>query len=334
MPKETSLKGNFKHGIQNFLKNESTPVFLVFLTIIIVITIIQPKFLSFLNIKNVILQNSITGMIALGMTFVMISGGIDLSVGFFMSFLGCTMAYLYVTWQLPTYLVVIIIIILAIAGSGLMGFIISRTKVESFIVSLGFMTVYQGFTYLVSKSSQVNIGEDKFKFLGSKILDVGVAAWLFIILTVLLGLVLQYTRYGKRAYAVGGNEKAAYLAGINVKNHALSVYILNGLLVALGAMATVSRLSASNPLMGQGKEIEAIAAVVVGGTALSGGKGKIVGTLMGVLLLGILSNGMNIIGIDPYWKYIVTGIVIVGAVVGSHYSRFRGSKGSTLKSIQ
>ena len=138
-------------------------------------------------------------------------------------------------------------------------------------------------------------------------------------------LVLKYTKFGRRVYAVGGNENAAYLAGINVKNFKLLLYGLNGLFVAIATLALMSRTGVGGPLMGEGKEIDVIAAVVVGGVALSGGKGNLWGTFIGVLLLGVISNALNILGVSPHWQYIMRGALILVAVLLSYFSGLRTS---------
>lgn len=308
--------------VRGLLQSDTAPIFLVFIVFIVIVGIIQPRFLTPLNIRNILIQVSITGILALGMTIVMLSGGIDLSVGWFVSFIGCAMAYLMVA-GLSTPIVLILGIGTAVLSSGIMGFIISRTKLEPFIVSLGFMIVYQGFTYLITKGSEIGIG-DQFKLLGRTFpLGIGMPAYIFVSLAILLSLILRYTKFGRRIYAVGCNENAAYLVGINVKNLKLIIYIINGLLVSMAAMTQLSRLGTGNPLMGSGKEIDAIAAAVVGGTALSGGKGSIWGTVIGVFLLGSITNAMNVIGMSPHWQYVFKGAVIVVSVTVSYYSSLR-----------
>ena len=310
--------------MRTFLQSDTAPIFLVFIVFIIVVGFIQPRFLMPMNIRNILIQVSITGMLALGMTLVMLSGGIDLSVGWFVSFVGCAMAYLMVA-GLSIPVVVILGIFITILCSGVMGFIISRTKLEPFIVSLGFMIVFQGFTYLITKGSEISIG-DTFKLLGRTFpLGIGMPVYVFISLAIFLGLMLKYTKFGRRIYAVGCNENAAYLAGINVKSFKLIIYIINGLLISIAAMTQLSRLGTGNPLMGSGKEIDAIAAAVVGGTALSGGKGNILGTVIGILLLGSITNAMNVIGMSPHWQYVFKGAVIVVSVTVSYYSSLKSS---------
>ena len=330
-----------KNSLRGITKNENLSIFLVLLFIIIVVIIVEffavrnmdiskVAFFKPMNIANVLLQVSITGILALSMTIIMISGGIDLSVGQMMCFIGTGMAFLIRTAGWNEYGVAAIGLVVSIAFQLVMGLIISRTKLESFIVSLGFLSIYKGFTYLITNGREITI-EGKFTFLGKTYLNItpsfkiAFPVILFILLTVIVWFVLKYTKLGRRVYAVGGNESAAYLAGINVKNFKLLLYGINGLFVAIATMAQLSRLGTGNPLMGDGKEIEVIAAVVVGGTALVGGRGNAWGTFIGVLMLGIISNALNIIGVNPHWQYVTRGFLIVLAVSLTYISSTRSA---------
>lgn len=333
-----------KNPLKRFSKNENLSIFLVLLFIIAIVIIVEffavrnmdiskVAFIKPMNIANVFLQVSITGMLALSMTLIMVSGGIDLSVGQMMCFIGTGMAFLIKTAGWNEWGVAALGLVVAVAFQLVMGLIISRTKLEAFIVSLGFLSIYKGFTYLITNGREITI-EGKFTFLGKTYLNIpwnqpvfkiAFPVIMFIILTVIVWFVLKYTKFGRRVYAVGGNESAAYLAGINVKNFKLLLYGINGLFVAIATMAQLSRLGTGNPLMGEGKEIEVIAAVVVGGTALVGGKGNAWGTFIGVLMLGIISNALNIIGVNPHWQYVTRGLLIVFAVSLTYISSTRSS---------
>ena len=321
---------------RKFLRHENGPIALVLLSTIVAVILVElffvrgsditkVAFIKPMNISNVLMQISITGMLAISMTLVMISGGIDLSVGQMMCFLGTAMAYMIKTVGLNEWGVVVFGLALAVVFQVFMGLIISRTKLEPFIVSLGFMSMYKGFTYLITNGREITI-EGKFTFLGKSYLRItedfrfGMPVITLILLVVIMWLVLKYTKFGRSVYAVGGNENAAFLAGINVKNFKLLLYGINGIFVAIATMASLSRLGTGNPLMGEGKEIEVIAAVVVGGTILSGGKGNVWGTFIGVLLLGCLSNALNILGVFPHWQYVMRGALIILAVLMSYYS--------------
>lgn len=322
-------------------QHENTPILLVLVVMICVVVVVEyflkgrVNFLSGMNISNVLLQVSVTGIFALSMTLVMISGGIDLSIGNMLSFLGTGMAYLMKTakWgEAPTLLLALVV------GIGLqlvMGWIISRTKIEPFIISLGFMSIYRGFTYLITNGREITI-IGKINFLQEVVFRINkfvitVPIVLFITLTIIVALVVKYTKFGRRVYAVGGNENAAYLAGINVKNFKLLIYGINGLFVTIASMTLLARLGTGAPVMGMGKEIEVIAAVVVGGTAMSGGKGNIWGAVFGVLVLGIISNALNILGVSPHYQYIISGLLIIFAVVVGYYSGLRTVKRSVRK---
>jgi ribose/xylose/arabinose/galactoside ABC-type transport system permease subunit len=198
------------------------------------------------------------------------------------------------------------------------------------------MSIYRGFTYLITNGREITI-IGKVEFLKDVVFRINqfvitVPIVLFLALTVIVWLVVKYTKFGRRVYAVGGNESAAYLAGINVKNFKLLIYGINGLFVTIASMTLLARLGTGAPVMGLGKEIEVIAAVVVGGTALSGGKGNIWGSVIGVILLGIISNALNIIGVDPYWQFIISGLLIIFAVLIGYYSSLRTAKKSIRKS--
>jgi ribose/xylose/arabinose/galactoside ABC-type transport system permease subunit len=332
---------NFKETFRRLTRQENLPIFLVLVAMIAASyfaelfgvrdgNIAKVAFLRPLNISNVLLQVSTTGILAISATLIMVSGGIDLSIGQMMCFIGTGMAYLLRNEGFSEPAMVITGIIVAILCQLIMGWIISRTKLEPFIVSLGFMTIYTGFTYLITNGSEITI-TGKFTFIGQTYLyltpdfRLGLPVVILLVLTIIMWLVLKYTKFGRRVYAVGGNENAAYLAGINVKNFKLLLYGINGLFVAIATMALMSRTGVGGPLIGSGKEIDVIAAVVVGGTALSGGKGNLWGTFIGVLLLGIISNALNILGVSPYWQYIMRGGLIVVAVLLSYFSSQRSA---------
>ncbi len=331
------------NSVKRLMKQENMSIFFVLLFIIIAVYLVEllavrggdasrVAFLKPMNVSNVLMQISTTGILAIGTTLIMVSGGIDLSIGQMMCFLGTGMAYLIRNQGFSEPAMVVTAIVVAVLFQLIMGYIISRTKLEPFIVSLGFMTIYTGFTYLITNGSEITIS-DKFTFIGQTYINLGpsfrlgLPVVLLLVLTTIMWLVLKYTKFGRRVYAVGGNENAAYLAGINVKNFKLLLYGINGLFVVIATMALLSRTGVGGPLIGSGKEIDVIAAVVVGGTALSGGKGNLWGTFIGVLLLGCISNALNILGVSPYWQYIMRGGLIIVAVLLSYYSGLRASTG-------
>lgn len=315
---------------KSFLHHDNTPMLLVLLGIIIAITLIEGfvvrggdfseiAFIKGSNIANVLVQVSITGIMAIGMTVVMISGGMDLSCGQMVSLAGSFLAYLLVNKDLPSVSAILLTILLCIIFQVAMGAMIAYTKLEPFIVSLGFMSVYEGVAYLITQGREITIGNQIDGFNQTLIkfgntngsFYLGMAMLIFLLCVVIIWILLSYTKYGRWIYSVGGNEEAAYLAGISVKQFKIVLYGINGFFVALASIILLSRVGAGSPIMGSGKEIDVIAAVVVGGTALSGGKGNMWGTVIGVVLLGCITNAMNILGISPYYQYIMRGLLIL-----------------------
>ncbi|MDD3361230.1 MAG: ABC transporter permease [Hespellia sp.] len=333
-----------KSKMKKILHHENTPMLLVLFGIVVVIVILegtivrggtfsQVAFIKGSNIANVLVQISVTGIMAIGMTMVMISGGMDLSCGQMVSFAGCLLAHLVVKTEWATVPAVIAVIVVCVLFQMAMGIIISRTKLEPFIVSLGFMSIYQGLSYLITQGREITMGDQlgfiknmKISF-GENRFYLGMSVMLLIALTIIMWLILKYSKYGRWVYAVGGNESAAYLAGIPVKKFKVALYGFNGLFISIATLTLLARVGAGSPPMGSGKEIDVIAAVVVGGTALAGGKGNMWGTFIGVLLLGSISNALNILGVSPYYQYIMKGLLILVSI----YIGYIGGKKKTAR---
>ena len=335
--------------IRKLLHHENTSMMMVLVGIIVAVILVeglfvrggdfsQVAFIKGMNISNVLTQISATGIMALGMAIVMIGGGMDLSAGQMMSFAGSATAFLIQKAEWGEVPAMLFAVCICVIFQLLMGFIISRTKLEPFIVSLGFMSIYQGLAYLITNGSEITI-TGKLEFLGKTYLyfgddfKLGMPVILLILLTTLMWLVLKYTKFGRRVYAVGGNEEAAYLSGISVRNFKLVLYGINGLFISIATLTLLSRVGTGNPLMGSGKEIEVIAAVVVGGTALSGGKGNMWGAFIGVLLLGCISNALNILGISPYYQYVMRGLLILIAILISYFSDAKKASVKKVKQV-
>jgi ribose/xylose/arabinose/galactoside ABC-type transport system permease subunit len=317
-------------------------IFIAFVAIIVILQLILtgasqfPTFISPVNLLNIMQQIGVSGIIAVGMTMVMISGGIDLSVGMLASLVSIITALGISKWGLGAVPSVVVGIMSAVVLETLLGYIISRTKVEPFIITLGGMITFQGIALLLSNSREVMMsGElDVLKanlIAGAKDpvsglnLVIPPYVLIFLLITVLAWILLTFTKYGRRIYAVGTNPNAAYLAGINVKNMKLSVYAINGLLVGIGAVMLLSRINVGIITLGQGLEIDTIAMVVIGGTALSGGKGNIWGTLIGVVFLGSIGNAMNMLRLPSEVQFVAKGFIVILAVTaGDVYANIPG----------
>jgi len=306
--------GSLYRRALRFAAHGTGPLLLALIAYIAIISVIAPQFLSPFNIRNVLLQVSVTGIVSIGMTIMIIAGQIDLSVGYLASFVACVMAYLLQAgW--PEAGVCLVGLALCVAAETVAGFVVSRLKVEPFIITLGAMAIYEGFAMLLTKGAEIPL-DGKFELLGrSRVFGFPTPVYIFIGLCAAAWFILNYTVFGRRLFAVGENNDAAFLAGINVRNFKVRVYALHGLLVGIGALILMSRIGVGSPTMATGLELDAIAASVVGGAALAGGRGSIFGTFLGVIFLGIISNSMNIIGVSTFWQYVMLGGVVVTAVI-------------------
>ena len=295
--------------------------------ICIVITVNSPQFLTQNNIMNVLRQISSKMFLASSMTMVLIAGGIDLSVGSGIAMIG-VMAGTFLNMNIPIPVVIIICLIAGALIGSVNGTIISRTTLPPFIVTYSIQSILKGGTYVFTGGTTVRIDNRVWTNLGTGY-AFGVIPYPVIYLSVvfvIVWLVLNKTKLGRHIYAVGGNEKAARFSGINVIRTRMFVYIFSGVMAALAGMVLCARQYSGNPLAGDGAEMDAIAACVLGGTSMAGGYGFIGGTLIGALIIGLLNNGLNLMGIDSYWQIILKGVVILAAVYIDYLKNLKKSK--------
>jgi len=295
-------------------------IILVLVVLVAILGITVPVFLSPRNIRNILQQVSTLGILSMGMTVLMISGGIDLSVG---SSISVTAVVLGVMLKAGVPVAVAVPTGLALGSTiGLAnGLLAAYTNAHPFILTLGTMHLFQGVAIIITGGYPITDLGDKFEFIGGGTLGgIPVIVILFFAVLAVCFFLLRYTRLGRLSYAIGGNEYTTYLAGIKVKLQKIIFYVICGFLAGLAAIALSSRISSAIPTMGAGFELNSIAAVVIGGTPLMGGRGSVWGTLTGVLLLGIISNGLNLLHVEGSWQYVVTGAVIIIAVI-MHESR-------------
>lgn len=285
--------------------------------IVIVITILNPSFMTTDNILNILRQVSISALIAFGMTFVILTGGIDLSVGSTLALTGAVAATMLASGIDPVLTMLAALLLGAVLGA-INGVIIAKGKVAPFIATLATMTIYRGLTLVYTDGRPVSdLGNEiTFQMLGKGyFFGIPVPVCTMILAFIVLYVIMHKTTFGRRVYAVGGNEAASKLSGINVDRVKIAVYSLTGMLAALSALILTSRLNSAQPTAGTSYELDAIAAVVLGGTSLTGGKGWIFGTLVGALIIGVLNNGLNLIGVSSFFQQVVKGIVILIAVL-------------------
>ncbi len=277
--------------------------------------LLSDRFLDVNNLLNVARQVSINAIISVGMTMVILTGGIDLSVGSTVALAGSVTAGLLTAGQGMSTAILAGLLIGVVLGC-FNGLLITRANVPPFIATLGTMTAARGFTLVYTDGRPITGMDDAFRFLGGGyIAGIPVPVVLMVIVFAAAYVVLRQTKFGRYVYAIGGNEEAARLSGIHTKKILLSVYSIAGLLAGFSGIIMASRLNSAQPTAGVSFELDAIAAVVLGGTSLSGGMGTIGGTLIGALIIGILDNGLNLLNVSSFYQQVAKGAVILLAVI-------------------
>ncbi|URK89257.1 ABC transporter permease (plasmid) [Rhizobium sp. RCAM05350] len=299
-------------------------IFLAFLLLAFILSLSNEYFLTPGNISNVLLQTSINGVLAIGMTFVILTRGIDLSVGSVVALAGIISASFATTsatagimgGPYPFYVALAIGILVGLACGALVGLIVSRFAVPAFVATLGMLSAARGATLIYGGGKPVPALTPEFRWIGTgNILGIPMPVILLAIVFAVSWWVLTRTRYGRYIYAVGGNPHAAKTSGINVTRMKFSVYMISGSLSGLAGMMLSARTGSALPQAGIAYELDAIAAVVIGGTSLSGGVGRVTGTLIGALIIGVMNNGLDLMGIQSYYQQVLKGALIVGAVM-------------------
>lgn len=291
---------------------------LIILVVGILIALRSPNFLTTRNILNILRQISVYGILAAGMAFVIITGGIDLSVGAVAGLSGAIVAQYITKDILPFYLAVPAALIVGLAVGYLNGFLISRFNIPPFAMTLGVQISLRGACYLVCEGKPIGNLPPYMEKLGlGSTLGIPTPIYFLIAVLILSGIILSKTTFGRSVYAVGGNPQAAFHAGINSKRIITMAYCASGLLSAIAGIILTARNASAQPTGGQSFETEAIAACVMGGIAMSGGSGSIIGVFLGALLLGIINNGMNLLYISSYWQMVIKGLIIIGAILYS-----------------
>lgn len=302
-------------NIIQYLQDYGSFIALIFL--VIVIGAISPDFRTVNNFLSLLRQSAINGLIAFGMTCVILTGGIDLSVGSVLALTSIICAHT-IKIGLPAPLSMLIALIFGIILGTISGLMVTKSRLQPFIATLITMTGYRGLTMILSGGKPISrLGNNlllnqigKGSFLG-----IPIPVWILIIFFAIFLFILKKTVLGRQIYATGSNAKAAELAGININNIKLIVYAVSGFMASLSGLILVSRLGSAQPTLGSGYELDAIAAVALGGTSMTGGRGKITGTLIGILIIAVLNNGLNIIGVSSYYQDVVKALVIFLAVI-------------------
>lgn len=296
-------------------------IYLVFVLVCIVLAIVEPAFVSGTNIINVLRQISITGYIAVGMLMVIITGGIDLSAGVLVGLCAAIGADFAHPGQ-PAILGVLVGLGIGAFCGAVSGSLVAFLKLPAFIATLGTKLVINGAALIYTDGHPTtNLSESFLQIGGGSLLGIPIPVIILAVCLIIGAFILNFTKFGRYIYAIGGNKIAAQLAGVNVKLTEFMVYVICGICSGLSGVVLASRVSAGSPVAGLNYEMDAITIVVIGGCSLSGGSGSIVGAIAGMLLIGVITNGMNLLNVSSYWQLAVKGVIIVLAVIFDTYSK-------------
>ena len=288
------------------------------------------RFFTATNWLNILMQVSCFGIMAVGMNTLMINAQIDLSTGMTASFVSIFIAISVSKWNFTPFWAVVCGILLAVVLNFLVSLIVSQFKLGSFIITLGASMVYRGLGLLLCESREVRMDGQLSIFKtnllkGAKdsqglIMNFPIYVAVFLVASIIMWWILRYTKYGKRVYAVGANPSSAYLSGINVKKVTITSFLTHGLLVGIGSVMLLARVNVATISLGEGAEMDSIAAAVIGGTLISGGKGNMLETLIGIILMGAITNGMNVLKLRSELQYVVKGVIIIFAIAATEIS--------------
>lgn len=310
-----------KNNILAEILGKGATLFALFI-LVVYLSVANQNFLEITNFINIARQSSINAILAIGETLVIILAGIDLSVGSVMALAGSIMAVVAVKFHAGVPLVMLLAVLTGIIAGCINGIIISKAKIPDFIVTLGTMSTLKGLALIVTNGLPISGIPQTIVWLGSgDILRIPVTAIGALIVAFIGWFLLTKTTFGRAVLAMGGNQEAARVSGINLVRTRILVYCFSGLCAGIASIFMVGRLNSANALMGTGMEMTAIAAVIIGGTNLFGGEGSIGGTILGVITMGVLTNGLDLLNISAFWQQVILGLVIIGVVVFDQWRR-------------
>lgn len=305
-------------GLKSFFQSAAAQKFFAFGSLIILVlffSLANRYFFTPDNLVSILLSTCVNGVLAMGVTFIIITGGIDLSIGTVMTFSAVMGGVSVVSWGLPMWLGVVVAIATGALCGCISGLLVSKLKIPPFIATLGMMMVTKGLSLVISDARPVYYPEGFNKIsLGTLIPGIPNAVLIFFALAIIASFVLNKTLLGRYDFAIGSNEEATRLSGVNTSRWTTIIYIVSGIFCGIAGVLMASRLGSAQPALGQGYELEAIAAVVIGGTSLSGGTGTILGTVIGAFIMSVLTSGLKIMAVPQQWQTVVIGIVLIFAV--------------------
>lgn len=326
--KKTTATAGVGNAVKIYFK-ENLGIIVAFLVLCVFLSVFPKTSGSFFtrqNIFNVLRQISTNLFLACGMTMVIILGGIDLSVGSIIALSGCISAGCVARYNLPLPIALLMGLLVGLLVGMFNGAVISKTAIPAFIVTLATMNIAKGLAYVYTGGSPVRVVTKEWQFLGAGYVGIfPTPVVILVIVLIITAIIMNKTKMGRHMYAVGGNQQAAEFSGIKVEKVKFFVHAFSGLMAGLAGIVLASRMYSGQPTAGDGAEMDAIAAVVVGGTSMAGGSGKIGGTIIGGLIIGVLNNGLNLLNVNSFWQYVVKGVVILLAVF-LDYFRNKGKK--------
>lgn len=326
--KKTTATAGVGNAVKIYFK-ENLGIIVAFLVLCVFLSVFPKTSGSFFtrqNIFNVLRQISTNLFLACGMTMVIILGGIDLSVGSIIALSGCISAGCVARYNLPLPIALLMGLLVGLLVGMFNGVVISKTTIPAFIVTLATMNIAKGLAYVYTGGSPVRVVTKEWQFLGAGYVGIfPTPVVILVIVLIITAIIMNKTKMGRHMYAVGGNQQAAEFSGIKVEKVKFFVHAFSGLMAGLAGIVLASRMYSGQPTAGDGAEMDAIAAVVVGGTSMAGGSGKIGGTIIGGLIIGVLNNGLNLLNVNSFWQYVVKGVVILLAVF-LDYFRNKGKK--------
>jgi ribose/xylose/arabinose/galactoside ABC-type transport system permease subunit len=303
-------------------------VLVLLIGLFVYFTLTQERFFTSANVENLLTSVSILWVVSIGMTFVVLTGGIDLSVGSLLALSGIMLSKLFNELDLPILLAIVLTVLFAgLLGACVNGVLIGRVGLSFFVVTLGTLSIYAGIVSIWSGTQTTYISSSILDGIGfGKGLGVPTPIWFMIATFLIAFAVLRWTYFGRDVYAVGGNIEAARLSGINVSRTLICVYGITGLCAGIAGVIQAGRLGAASPLVGQDVPLNAAAAVLLGGTSFVGGIGGVTGTAVGVLFIGTLQNGLSISGVQSFWQEVVTGAILIAAVAFDRFQQTRSGR--------
>lgn len=314
----TAIKDTYQKIVDGMEKYHIRSLYILILLYVVVVAVINPSFVTLDNWLNLLRSVSVYGIISCGITFVMLTGRTELSAGMMLTFLAGVSCYFVIPGVENQLLAIVVPLALGALGGLINGILVGVIRLNSFVSTLGMMSLYTGFVLLFMKNAPSLFGSQNmnvYRFLGQgSVIGIPTPVIILAVVAAICSLVLRRTAYGARIYAVGSNASAARFSGISPAAIIVSAYTISGLLTGLGAVVMCSRIFSAQPKMGSGYEFTALTAIVLGGLSIQGGKGNILGTLVGVLILGIIDNSFVILGLDSNLQYIVKGAILIIAV--------------------